>query len=91
MRHLKICIYLLVFLTPSLVLAALPCEDFKNCNYQFKTGDNHLRYYSTFDLLKENRTIKRVVIVVHGALRNGHEYFNDTVKAGTPKGIRILN
>ena len=50
--------------------------------------DNFLTYYTTHDISQENTQINRLVIVVHGALRNGDEYFADTVSAAKKHGVQ---
>jgi hypothetical protein len=54
---------------------------------KFFFKDNFLTYYTTHDFLLKNTKIKRLVIVVHGALRNGDEYFTDTVAAAQKHGV----
>jgi len=50
--------------------------------------DNFLTYYTTHNINQENSNIDRLVIVVHGALRNGDEYFADTVIAAKKHGVQ---
>lgn len=54
---------------------------------KFYYKENFLTYYSTHDFSKMNKDIERVVIIVHGALRNGDEYFKDTVLAAKKHGV----
>ncbi|MBK25276.1 MAG: hypothetical protein CME70_14875 [Halobacteriovorax sp.] len=57
------------------------CTVAKDCKSRFYSKDNFLTYYSTHDLKSSSTEVNRLVIVVHGALRNGDTYFNDTVLA----------
>lgn len=81
MEKFKIFIVALVLLSTPVFASSKVCENFKNCQYKFIPQNNFLTYYSTHNLNTNNQQIDRLVIVVHGALRNGHEYFNDTVLA----------
>lgn len=64
-----------------------PCLSSKNCKAKFYSKENYLTYYSTYSLKKKNTSIKRLVVVVHGALRNGDDYFNDTALAAKKFGL----
>ncbi len=67
-----------------LVLILLSTQAF---GAKFFYKDNFLTYYSTHDFSKRNSEVSRLVIVVHGALRNGDEYFADTVIAAKKHGV----
>jgi cyanophycinase len=54
---------------------------------KFFYNDNFLTYYTTHDFSIKNKDVSRMVIVVHGALRNGDEYFADTVAAAKKHGV----
>ena len=54
---------------------------------KFTFKNNFLTYYTSHELIKENTDITRLVIVVHGALRNGDVYFADTVEAAVKHGV----
>lgn len=57
------------------------CHKAKDCKSRFYSNKNFLTYYSTHNLKIVSKKVDRLVIVVHGALRNGDVYFNDTVQA----------
>jgi cyanophycinase len=63
------------------------CESHKNCQNKFFVKNNYLTYFSTHPIDRNNSKISRLVIVVHGALRNGHTYFDDTVIAAKKLGV----
>jgi cyanophycinase len=67
-----------------LVLILLSTQAF---GAKFFYKDNFLTYYTTHDFSKKNEDISRLVIVVHGALRNGDVYFADTVLAAKKHGV----
>ena len=71
----------------SILVQASVCDDHKLCRYRFYNKHSFLTYFSTHDLHKNNSKVERLVIVIHGALRNGDEYFNDTVKAAKKFGV----
>jgi cyanophycinase len=54
---------------------------------KFMFKKNFLTYYTSHDLIKENTDITRLVIIVHGALRNGDVYFTDTLAAAVRHGV----
>jgi cyanophycinase len=72
--------YLALSLIPCFSWASV-CESHINCQNKFLIQKNYLTYFSTHKIDKIQPKIKRLVIVVHGALRNGHDYFDDTVIA----------
>jgi cyanophycinase len=55
---------------------------------KFYYNKNFLTYYTTDDFQIKNVNIKRLVIIVHGALRNGDEYFTAAVNASKKHGVR---
>lgn len=77
-----------ILLFPFLLEASV-CESHKSCSDKFVVKDNFLTYFSTHKINLENTNIERLVIVIHGALRNGHEYFDDTVVAA--KKLNVEN
>jgi cyanophycinase len=80
-------VILISLLYSSLILAET-CEQHEKCRQEFKLDNNFLTYYTTHKINLSQTQIKRLVIVVHGALRNGHEYFDDTVAAA--KKLNVL-
>lgn len=72
--------YLMLFFITVGVSAEI-CDDHRQCKFKFFNNKSFLTYFSTHNLNKLDNNIERLVVVVHGALRNGHEYFDDTVKA----------
>ena len=73
-------VILISLLYSSLILAET-CEQHEKCRQEFKLDNNFLTYYTTHKINLSQTQIKRLVIVVYGALRNGHEYFDDTAAA----------
>ena len=71
----------LISLFYSGLILASPCQQHQKCRQEFKVDNNFLTYYTTHKINQSQAQIKRIVIVVHGALRNGHEYFDDIVIA----------
>jgi cyanophycinase len=65
------------------VLAQKPCLEAINCKRQLLVAQNHLVYYSNYEISKINKRITKAVIVVHGTLRDGDNYFNNMVKVAT--------
>ncbi|MBT3586513.1 MAG: cyanophycinase [Halobacteriovoraceae bacterium] len=63
------------------------CQSHLVCSAKFKADANFLTYYSTHSLTKLSTEVERLVIVIHGALRNGHTYFDDTVIAAAKLGL----
>lgn len=84
-------VFLLLIVTNSF---ASVCDFHKDCTYKFYNDKSFLTYFSTHNLNKKNNQIDRLVIIVHGALRNGNDYFDDTVKSlkknGSPQKTIVI-
>lgn len=65
------------------VLAQKPCLKAINCKRQLVVAQNHLVYYSNYEISKINKRITKAVIVVHGTLRDGDNYFNNMIKVAS--------
>ena len=80
MKNIYISIFaLFTFILNSYAFASI-CENSQNCKYRHYSKSNYLNYYSTKNIENSDSKVERLVIVVHGALRNGDTYFDDTVK-----------
>jgi cyanophycinase len=55
---------------------------------KFYYKDNFLKYHTSHSLDERNQRIERLVIVVHGALRNGDVYFENTLKAAITNHVQ---
>jgi len=72
---MKSLIFIIISLLVSDVFAI--CETHTKCEFKLPIQKNFFKYYSSHNLESSDAKIERLVIVVHGAGRNGNEYFDD--------------
>jgi len=84
---MKSLIFIIISLLVSDVFAI--CETHTKCEFKLPIQKNFFKYYSSHNLESSDAKIERLVIVVHGAGRNGNEYFDDTVIAA--KKLNVQN
>ncbi len=80
-------IVFIFLLVASSLNAKAVCENYLNCSYELPVKNKFFTYFSSHSLTTLDRRIDRLVIVVHGAGRNGNDYFNDTVQAAKKIGV----
>jgi hypothetical protein len=63
------------------------CLEASKCTRKLNHNGQFLTYFSNFKTDVINTKITKAVIVIHGALRNGNEYYDDMVKALRAEGL----
>jgi cyanophycinase len=77
---MKSLLSLVMFLISVTAFAQNPCVEAMKCKRKLVINKNHLLYYSNYEISKLNSNISKAIIVVHGTLRDGDNYFNNMTR-----------
>ena len=82
----KFILFIIIFIQSPYLHAEAPCNDIPKCKRKFYYNNSFLQYHSNFSILKKNNNIKQAIIVIHGTLRNGDEYYKSVMAASLLEG-----